>query len=484
MPEILSSTPFTMECLSPVHVGSGDRLGGLDFVRDGAQVVVIDQRKLAAVLEAKHVEDAYVRLCESERPDLHEFLRGSQVVPRDVAAYTLRVTSSVGREILPFIKAPDGRAYVPGSSVKGAIRSALLHRLVADRPEVRRAIADEAVRNISRLRRPVVGRMSAKLRDASDLADHCAFGPDHNRSAMRILHLVDTRPIRPDHLVAAEVRVLTVRSGKLEVKETRSGMPMRLTAEVLPTGTRLVAQLTRNAYLEAAEGPAGTLGLKDRAGFVAEWMAHCNTAAQVALRREVEFARGCGHAALAARYEALLQRLAALTAQQCVLQLGWGAGYEAMAVGNLFDPEPRRKIRVGANLGKIDKGEPVEPFPKSRKVVWGGNGSIDPLGWILLTLGERSESIQVPTQTLRDRPSPAQALPEAKDQPRRSAPQGRQGREREREARPRDAAKLEALRRQLEKGSSAPSQQPGATKASQKAKREQERLRKKLRGEE
>ena len=488
MHEVLYSTPFTLECLSPIHVGSGEKLGGLDFVREGGHVVVLDQRKMAAVIEARHLEDAYVRLCESGRPDVQEFLRTSRVPPREVAAYILRITGSVGREILPFIKTPDGRVYMPGSSVKGAIRSALLHRIVEERADVRQAIATEAIRNLGRLRRPAVGRMSAKLRGASDLADQSAFGKDHNRNVMRILHLVDTRSIPPGQLSAAEVRVLTVRDGKLEVKETQSRMPMRLTAEILPAGTRLGAEFTRNAYLEDSQGPARALGLGDRVEFVAAWVAHCNAMAQAALQREADFARRFGHTALAGRYEAMLQQVAGLGAQQCILHLGWGAGYDAMALGNLFDPESRRRIRIGANLGKIDRGEPVEPFPKSRKVVWGGDGSsIDPLGWILLTLGERLGKVEVQEQVLSAQVQPAAQLQPAEEAQRpaqRSAPEGRQAWGRDRELKPRDVAKIEALRRSLEKDSSPDAKKKTTSKASEKAKREQEQINKKFRGEE
>jgi CRISPR type III-A-associated RAMP protein Csm5 len=383
---------------------------------------------------------------------------------------------------LTFIKAPNGAVFIPGSSVKGAIRSALLHRIVSEQAGVGEAIVREAIEDVRTLRRPMTGRMSAKLRRASATADRAAFGKDHNRDVMRMFQLADSRPVAPSDLVLAEVRVLTVRSGALAIKETRPGNPMRLTVEVLPTGTRLESRMTWNAYLGESTGPATRLDFGDRVPFVSAWLTHCNAVARDALQREVEFCRQFKEPALAQWHEGLLKRVESLGANQCVLHLGWGAGFDAMAVTNLFPPEAARRIRQGANLGKIGPDGPVEPFPKSRKVVWGGDGSsVDPLGWILLTLGERPGKVEVQEQAL---PVQAQPVQEIQRQPQRSAPEGGQAWGRERDPRPRDAAKLQGLRRSLEKGSSPAAQKGMTSKASEKAKREQERILKKLRGDE
>lgn len=388
MTDLLSTMPIRIECLSPVHIGSGETLGSLDFVREGGRVVVVDRGKLLKrVGTTSTLSDAYVRLCESERPNLGDFLRSMRMSASDFAAYAVTVSGSVGWDILAFIKMANWNVYFPGSSLKGAIRSVLLHRIVAEKEEVRQVISREAIDEIERLRRPVAGRRSAKLWQTSAVADRSAFGKDHNHSVMRVLHLTDSRPIPASRLTVAEVGVLTVRSGNLVPKEGRSGRPMRLTVEVLPAGVCLESRLTWNGYLGDGHGPAATLGFADRAAFVADWLKHCNVVARDALQREVRFSREYGASELAKWHEDLLGRLDRLQANQCFLHMAWGAGFNAMAVTNLFDSADRRIIRTGANLGLIGRDGPVDPFPKSRKVVLYQNGRQEPLGWIMLTVG-------------------------------------------------------------------------------------------------
>jgi CRISPR-associated protein Csm5 len=481
MAEILRTTPLTLECLSPVHIGSGDRLGQLDFVRQGGRVVVIHQDKFMTHLGKTPVlSDAYVPFCESERPILADFLRAHRIPVGDFAAYTLRVAGSVGRDVLTFIKAPNGAVFIPGSSVKGAIRSTLLHRIVSEQAGIREAIVREAIEEVRTLRRPVGGRRAAKLRRASGTADRAAFGRDHNRDVMRMFQLADSRPVAPSDLVLAEVRVLTVRSGALAIKETRPGNPMRLTVEVLPTGAQLESRMTWNGYLGESTGPATRLGFGDRVPFVSAWLRHCNAAAREALQREVDICRQFKEPVLAQRHEVLLKRVEGLEANQCVLHLGWGAGFDAMAVTNLFPPEATRRIRQGANLGKIGPDGPVEPFPKSRKVVWHDEKTLEPLGWIIVTVGER------PSQAIRREATP-KAREEAPPAEPRPQPQPRPGPRRPPEPPPRPRAsteaELEKLRRSLSRQRVEGAGSDCSTKAGERAKREQEKIARRYRGE-
>jgi len=166
---------------------------------------------------------------------------------------------------------------------------------------------------------------------------------------------------------------------------------------------------------------------------------------------------------------------------QCLLHLGWGVGFDAMAVTNQFPPEAIRRIRQGANLGKIGRDGPVDPFPKSRKVICRDEKTSEPLGWILLRVGERA------TAATRQ----ATAVPSGErtpaDEP-RPQPQPRLGPSRfpELPARLRASTEveLEALRRSVEQSKSGDRGSKRTTKTSEKAKREQERILRRLRWEE
>lgn len=481
MADILLMAPLALECLSPVHIGSGDRLGPLDFVRDGSRLVVVDQGKLEQrLMKSPALLDAYVRLCESDRPQLADFFRTNRIQAAEVARYVLRSPGSVGREVFSFIKTPGGGAYVPGSSIRGAIRSALLHRIVEERQEIRQGIGQAAVQEAAASRGRAGGRWALKLGKSSGTADRMAFGKDHNHDVMRVLQLADGQPIPLENLMGVEVRVLTIRGDALGIKETSSGNPMRLTVEVLPSGLKMVSRLTWNAHLAIPNGPAAGLEFGWRTSYLSEWVAHCNAVARDALRREVRFCLDYGETTLARWYEELLGRLGTLGTNQCVLHLGWGAGFDAMAVTNLFGEEERRRIRQGANLGKIGSAGPIEPFPKSRKAVWRDERPAEPLGWMLLTVGEKpSPSVGQTSARREGDQAPISHRTDSREPSRTEAPTASQ---QQAVSKPPGQADLEELRRRFGGPKQAPRRDEETARESERAKREQEEIRRRLFG--
>jgi len=107
--------------LSPVHIGSGEKLTAYDFVfRDGRLSVI----NVGALLSesSDRAEDFYRQASQREF-SLSKFLSEDEVSA--YGRYSVRCPKEPKRDVSEAIKTSTGEVYIPGSSIKGALRTAL-----------------------------------------------------------------------------------------------------------------------------------------------------------------------------------------------------------------------------------------------------------------------------------------------------------------------------------------------------------------------
>jgi CRISPR-associated protein Csm5 len=131
---------WKIETLTPLHIGSGIRLRqGFDFIADKDKIWVADQ---AAIYEhlidraESHAGRQPTEIKNLIRMTLDDIVKNKwlelqdfNLAPAGVFSYVLKGTPSAteGRgEVQAFIRDGFGRPYIPGSSIKGALRSAPL----------------------------------------------------------------------------------------------------------------------------------------------------------------------------------------------------------------------------------------------------------------------------------------------------------------------------------------------------------------------
>lgn len=135
-----------METLSPVLVAAGpeSRLSPYtDFVQDGSDLLYLDGNKLEQALGAQPsgVIDEFVRGVQSgmnnnrSEFDLHTFIRNRLGVhPAVLARRRVPAQGPVYRNHVRRHVANGGQPYIPGSTLKGAIRAAILYRWLDETP--------------------------------------------------------------------------------------------------------------------------------------------------------------------------------------------------------------------------------------------------------------------------------------------------------------------------------------------------------------
>lgn len=141
--------------VGPVHIGNGMRYGKKDYYANGNKIAVLDTRKFASRLNVQQMG----RYCEflkdtnnkfdlqgflKNNPDLAKIADGSVAYRIDSPLATARRGSIQYHDVWEFVKDPYGNPYIPGSSIKGMLRTAILLNILLDGKEYR-ALLDGAL---------------------------------------------------------------------------------------------------------------------------------------------------------------------------------------------------------------------------------------------------------------------------------------------------------------------------------------------------
>ena len=293
-------------------------------------------------------------------------------------------------EIRPTIKDAYGRPYVPGTSLKGALRTVLAERLFAARlqplrlDEVQAQGWDRERRADDQLARPAfvqpppppAGRRAGRPQDPNyDLLRALLVG-DSDAAG----HEGKTGPA----VALAVVGTFSVRQGGLLFKP---GFFAAL--EALPVGTQATGEIRLDQALFTPEMQE-QLRFRQDAGWLADLAAHCNTRARALIQAEIAFYQHHHVATATTVYQELLARLDALPPGACLLQMGWGTGWLSKTLGlslaaQAVFPQVRELYRLGHRGSAL--------FPKTRRLTldaanYDTTRPGKPLGWVQLTLDE------------------------------------------------------------------------------------------------
>lgn len=384
--------------LSPVHIGTGERISIKARVDEGGKVGIVDEQALMCVLtQHPHLIAQFETFCFSE-DSMGSFLRQHNIPAETVVAYTLPRwgQSPLSRDYFPFIKLPEcpPKPYLPGSSLKGAIRSALMRAAVIVDERFRMRMAGRA--------KDATTRARPNPKTAGALLERHYFSTREgdknwqNYDWMRLFQFTDAYPAVEDALALTETRLLSLRklsSGryKLEPKLDHFGKPMLQNPEVLRPGAVLHGELHILNYL--LTGPASQeLGFNAKRAEIGYLIRRCNQVAQEQIAQELDFASQVAWDDGTKFYNQLANRWANLTPNTGLVRLGWGTGYDNKTVTDQFDEETfetvRRAYARSMPLGYPGRNPTLNPLPqnlspKSRKVAYEGiRGRWLPLGWI------------------------------------------------------------------------------------------------------
>ncbi|HZQ99787.1 MAG TPA: type III-A CRISPR-associated RAMP protein Csm5 [Chloroflexota bacterium] len=358
----LATYDLALTVRTPIHVGTGAPLReGYDYVvdqaPDGRTLRVIDVARALLDLDDKEIAQARDgRIASALTAERRRRL--------SLAAYRLPPDWRPGDVLHQHVRLPDGRPYLPGSSLKGALRTALLDDVVAAErraPAIAPGRPERAGANVEALAR----------RPAEALGGRPAA--DANRDVLRAVRVSD---LLPDAREGGALDLFRVESRRLRPRPgERSDIPMLV--EALRPGTVLRGTLTVERGGPLWAGLDGALGaalddLVDRA----LWR-HA--------RRLVAFEREAAGGSTPLLEQ--IDRDSAAGARRW-LNLGWGGGWAARTIAPALWEVDRGAWRQAAATAKRGPGPVPELFPATRRFVVRGNQSVR-MGWATLEVTPR-----------------------------------------------------------------------------------------------
>ena len=115
------------------------------------QVMLLDETKFFQLLLERGLADKYERFMLGPQTDLYRFLTAECCLSlndiRAVSRYHICAADALDadhslKEIHAFVRGADGRVYIPGSSVKGALRTAILTDMILSDTAPQPALGD------------------------------------------------------------------------------------------------------------------------------------------------------------------------------------------------------------------------------------------------------------------------------------------------------------------------------------------------------
>jgi CRISPR-associated protein Csm5 len=361
----------TLKTLCPLHIGDGDEL------REGFDYYVDEKRKVSyflnqdAILDAKENE---IKKYESSGryPPPARLLTSSEFDDKQFTNYQLPGMPNVKKKsftpIRSFIKNGFRVPYIPGSSVKGAIRTAI---------------------GWSAWEKSMISKANSpqNLQHVDDQIEKGIFGKDPNYDLLRALQISDfTGKYTPSEIMrVAQVFTWTSR-GK--------GVP--ISVEAVKGGIEFTGSIKIDDFLfeKIADTELGFSNKKDWVySFIKKIRAHSSSQIENLIKWYEKAPEG---EKIISMYRNWFGNISKLPDNQTFMQIGWGSGWDGMTYGSKIqngDPagfeQMLRKYKIQPTRQKSSSRNSGNLFPESRRIEVKEGKPINPFGWVQITLEKK-----------------------------------------------------------------------------------------------
>lgn len=354
--------------LTPLHIGNGDTLiKDYDFFSNDIlkETYILNQDTIYGREFDANGSSARLEVPAASLLSTDHFKPNSPFVRYTIQGYTDK--NVFGQQI----KDVYGQAYIPGSSLKGAIRTAFFAYAI-----------------IKGIYKPDNQKLRDGEKNAATYWEKDFFGDDPTRDWMRALQISDSK------LIASDTPIFTLVNARVETGENK-GSPV--VVEAINRLINFESEITIDEMaLKMAEKYPEKLNWKFPSFFFSNMIAILKDVSNKRIAFELKIAQDKGLSEMKSHYEQM-QSLIAKTRESntVLLQLGWGTGWTGTTIGPWLVENLQKEIRKRYKLGKPPTANPWnwepnldKPFPQSRRLQMSGSGPGKPLGWVALTFTE------------------------------------------------------------------------------------------------
>lgn len=402
---------FIIETLSPVHVGSGQVLKpGIEVIPEPAagKTWILDIDLALERLPIQMVKSGGFRGVT----DILPLLRTANVSPESVCLHVLPTASyPASADLRLAIRDGAGCPLLPGSSVKGALRTMFLAA----------GIRERLARNLD----PV----GQSLRGLRDFANPKFAAQSLERDFFRP-HSDDPKFDLFRRLIVADATFdtdrLEVLFGRVNSPSQTAGnflKPFSMVVEALVPGSKAEIEIALDDFLVSDK--ASALKLKGLGLSWAALVSRSRAHAEQRLTSDRAVFQSRGFSAAVASLDAIMKRIAE-SPEAVPLRLGWGIGWEGTTGGQATAAQ---RIELLKKFDKREGGNKIgkyassmyghsQPFPKSRRMD-DPDHSGQPFGWVLLMPAGDEQLPRPRPRAVEAAPArPSEALAAANEEPR------------------------------------------------------------------
>ncbi len=261
MQAYLKHYQMRITALSPIFVGDGSKLGKKEYIQQGIRkpVIVPDIYKMLQTLRMLRRDNAYgAFMLETSSMSLGKWLETQQIGQQYIEkwkrysmdpgdAFTRQNTgkkNGTPKEILCFMKDAYEKPYVPGSTLKGMLRTALLCWRIHENPECYAREVD-ALWKAGSMGRKVENFLDRETGALEAAVFHTLERDEKNRSnainsIMAGLIVSDSKPIEEKQLMLSQKIDYTLRGEE---------KPLPILREALKPGTQIDFELSIDSAL-------------------------------------------------------------------------------------------------------------------------------------------------------------------------------------------------------------------------------------------
>lgn len=240
MKSYLKHYKVKLKTLAPVFVGSGREINKSEYIFDGRVVYVADEKKLMDVIISKNLVNSYLNSMQLRSFNLKMWLDKNGIKDyKSLSSYTLLGVENIDdkhslKGIRECVKNAYNEPYIPGSSLKGALRTVILWNEVYDNYESLDSVRTEALKGLdmpnkkikSAFNRPAVKMEKRFLNTKIEETDS---------SIMRGLVVSDSKSLSLDDIVLCE---------KVDVNAKGKEKHPNILRECIRPGTEIEFDLT------------------------------------------------------------------------------------------------------------------------------------------------------------------------------------------------------------------------------------------------
>ncbi|RIV25582.1 type III-A CRISPR-associated RAMP protein Csm5 [Fibrisoma montanum] len=391
-----------IETLTPLHIGSGRLLQGNTeylYFANHSTVSVVDERKVLSIIGEENL-DKWIDII-GRGDDLLDYLvkRKPNITPADTSKRIVRVegkrSPGGNQTIREQIFSGNGQPMLPGSSLKGAIRTAIFNALVRQNPGAAQRIND--FKEIKEFQDFKSGQSKRTVKYRGGTLEKKYTGPDPNHDVFRLLRIGDAHFNETVCLLSETLNEKG--DGTFEMKNDPHDKVEQF-IECIPAGAETLFRVQIPSELKAR---LNEIKYRDTASKIPhrermEWtniLADININTKRLIQNELNRYQSQHLPDGALEYlDSLKGMMTGLHNNQCVIRVGFGTGYLNMT-GGWAEQLWRDVANIDFKKEMADLAEGVRrnarynsfALPKSRKMALGGI----PLGFLKLTVFSESE---------------------------------------------------------------------------------------------